>query len=463
MKKIITSAFIVALFPLLSKAQTWSYVGSRLFSSGNTVNEIHIQTLSNGTPIVGYAQSSYFTPYIGGGFVRYYNGTDWVNLGSNPLVTQNPKTVKVAIDNNDNIYAAVDVSTFIKVFKLSGGAWVEIGNITDAFSGSYDDFSFKVDGNGTPYVLYRKMSPLAAPACKKYNGTDWVDVGSNNGVIESGAVNATDIDFDENNVPYAAIARSDDSYLAYIHKYNAATDEWAKLHQSPVTGTDVRKVNLEVVSSNEIYVGAIGKYIGIMEQQRRISIVKYNGSNLIWMDSVATASFYTLNLDMQYHNGSLYRTYSGTNGENIILEKWDETNGWEEIVSGLPGNATYNGERISLAFSGNSPVVGIPEYNGDGNYRASVIGNGTINGTQNISVQNIEANKPINIYPNPFSDKLTIETNHPTDITVRSILGQIVFQQKGATQIDTENWSKGAYIVTVEMNGKTEHLKVIKH
>ncbi len=469
MKKIIYIAFL--LFVNIVNAQTWSYVGTPRFSNGNTVGGIDVQFLNNGTPVAGYAQSNYNAPYIGGAAVKYYNGTDWVNLGTNPLVTQNPSEVKIAVHGN-TVFAGVHMGTYIKIFKYAND-WIEIGEILNVYGGSYREFAFKVDGNGTPYVVFTYTTPnLTKPACKKYNGTEWVNVGANDGMIASHNTDAADIAFDENNVPYVAISREDNSRKVDLYKYNSSDDSWTKLNTNVLSLQDVYRVHLEAVSASEIYIGSTGKYT--MSSDHRPSIVKYDGTNFNWIDSTNMTNR-TIDVetsyDIHYHNGKFYHAYmTGTPGStplNLILESYNENNNtWTEVVSDLTAtNQQFMGGDINIGFSNNTPVLAINEQF-DYNYKATVIGSGTVTGSQNVSVADVEDEEMITVFPNPCQNELIVSSNTAAKITVTDLSGKIIYKEAMSvtTKIETSEWNNGIYLLSVETkNGRIVTSKVIKY
>ena len=75
-------------------------------------------------------------------------------------------------------------------------------------------------------------------------------------------------------------------------------------------------------------------------------------------------------------------------------------------------------------------------------------------------------NKGIYIYPNPFKDELTIETNSNTEkrIEIINLIGQTVYTNiinKKAT-INTSAFANGVYILKLSSNKETKIIKFIK-
>lgn len=82
-----------------------------------------------------------------------------------------------------------------------------------------------------------------------------------------------------------------------------------------------------------------------------------------------------------------------------------------------------------------------------------------------LSVNNVAKELPLNIYPNPTTDKFTLQSSLSTtnNYVVYSITGQVITTGKfsGSTILETSGWSSGTYILQVfNENGKTHEMIV---
>jgi hypothetical protein len=81
----------------------------------------------------------------------------------------------------------------------------------------------------------------------------------------------------------------------------------------------------------------------------------------------------------------------------------------------------------------------------------------------NVGINENVANK-VSIYPNPTSDVLNISTNSNdlSELTVKDITGKIVLKQNfnNKITINTENYSKGIYLIDVKNNLGTVSEKI---
>jgi hypothetical protein len=222
-----------------------------------------------------------------------------------------------------------------------------------------------------------------------------------------------------------------------------------------------------VVYKDELYIGG---YFNSLAGNAGSFIQKWNGE--IWTD-VGGAFYAGDHLpngqihDMKVYNGELYVSgLLGTvNGKLMkYIAKWDGTN-WTKIA---PDFFTKRVSAIGF-FNEYLYVYGgyydFPndtlEYPGKGFYRKYI---GKDNSTENNN---------ISIFPNPFSDQITLQYNLDKTSNFKfalyDALGNIVYQEENPTAygyyhylIPTQNLAQGLYIARIELNGKTFAKKVLK-
>jgi hypothetical protein len=85
-----------------------------------------------------------------------------------------------------------------------------------------------------------------------------------------------------------------------------------------------------------------------------------------------------------------------------------------------------------------------------------------------ISIKDISQNTSIKIYPNPINNEFQI-ANTSTEAMKLSILnlnGQLVFEDKlignNSMKINSENWSKGVYVIKIQQGQNQFYQKIIK-
>lgn len=200
------------------------------------------------------------------------------------------------------------------------------------------------------------------------------------------------------------------------------------------------------------------KYLGYME----VSALAMNDSNIIIGNSkgiffssdygntwiLKSNSLINLTINSIFIDG--LNIIVGTS--NGILKSNNNGNSWEDISFGLS-----NRKVLSIAINNTYAFVG-------------TAGSSVWKRPLNELITNIEPSPEylINIYPNPVSAKLTIETKDLTKGSILSILninGQELINQQlndSKTQIDVSKLTSGIYFVKIINDGIIEIRKVIK-
>lgn len=475
MKRIITS---ILIFMSLSQAQgqeNWSYLGTSKFSNGNIVDGSQLAFLSDGTALAAFTQSSYSPPYINGSSVKYYNGTEWKQLGRSKIVEVNPSHTRIAVDNYDNIYVGVHKGMYIEVFKFQNGDWERIGDeLGNVYGSAYNEFDLKLDKNGKPYIIYNRLNPtISAPTCKMFDGNNWVAVGEMDGLIKNSLSDANTLEFDENNVPYSLVTNEANAHRLELYQYQTATNSWLKLNTNAISYTDVYQAKLQIVNATDIYIAATGKYNS--SSKHRPLITHYDGTNFSFIDS-ANVMAKTVDApyayDLKIHNGSIYHAFvhgDPGNGQpvDVRLERYNSaSNSWELLAENLPLGSTYFGGIISLGFSNNKPVIGIDEsVTETGSYKGSVLSTSNINGTENLGINKVNE-ATFQVYPNPFNSAFFIRGTQKGTLKVTDLNGSLLLTQsitEANTTVSTEDWQAGVYFVTIEFENNILHTsKIVK-
>jgi hypothetical protein len=94
----------------------------------------------------------------------------------------------------------------------------------------------------------------------------------------------------------------------------------------------------------------------------------------------------------------------------------------------------------------------------------AAIANGYVNGTLVASLTEKGIHKSgVQMYPNPSSNLVNLVLAEPSQVEVMSLDGKIVFAQaaEGTLSFDTENWTKGLYLVKVQNKNGQQILKLL--
>lgn len=171
----------------------------------------------------------------------------------------------------------------------------------------------------------------------------------------------------------------------------------------------------------------------------------------------------------------------------FIVYIYDENTGYQDIVFDLSQDSdtiygTYNGEP-DMGFELIRPHVGLPlgvtcspELDNPQDFTQPVSYTLTTpHGTSRTYVAIINFTEavedyetvPVSLSPNPVSGgqfTLRNESGKTMAVEVHSITGQLVYQAESADNnlsVNTSNWKKGMYLVTVSQDGKRKTFKVV--
>jgi hypothetical protein len=175
-------------------------------------------------------------------YVRYWNGGAWVDYTSEPLNSNDAYQVEVEI-GSDGIPVVSwyetngDGGYLLYVRKLSGSAWVpfdtngfEINNYSWS---NLESMSLALDSNNYPVVAWSEENEYEVPvgssnyirsldiSVKRFDGTDWVNVGTGEplDVVDTDEATSVSLDLDSNNNPVIAWSEQ----AIYVKQWNGSS------------------------------------------------------------------------------------------------------------------------------------------------------------------------------------------------------------------------------------------------
>ncbi|MES2702683.1 MAG: Ig-like domain-containing protein [Bacteroidota bacterium] len=170
--------------------------------------------------------------------------------------------------------------TSVTVKKFNGSAWVAHSTIA---AGTLTSISAAATASGEMYISFLNNSPGGGVFVKKYNGSSWIDVGSS-------AAIGTPYGFDGGNqfikmvidaagTPYVAYPDSVLSFKATVKKFDGTN--WVPVGTAGFTPDTVRELNMAVGDDGTLYVA--------FRSANMIYVMKYNGTSWVGVGSAVHA------------------------------------------------------------------------------------------------------------------------------------------------------------------------------
>jgi OOP family OmpA-OmpF porin len=238
---------------------------------------------------------------------------------------------------------------------------------------------------------------------------------------------------------------------------------------------------IHTFSAGGLVNGGYKEYIGVQLTSPLIFGIKYYVTfkvSATFLDSNCTTTCKTVNNKL----GAFFSTigYSFPSNQmpipnfakvytnNII----SDTANWTTIKGSFIADSAYQYVAIGNFFADSLTASFI--MNPNGNYNLAYyyvddvcVSTDSLTCNSTVGINEIKNNDELILFPNPFSDKLTItsKTNQPLEITLFDITSQKLIQQQftNSTTINTSHLSKGIYIYELRTkNGVIKKGKVVK-
>ncbi len=442
----------------------WVLVGSAWFSGGMALSpSIAIDSL--GTPYVVYSDFN----AAGAARVMKFNGTTWVSAGTG-FPYRKAQYTSIAIDMHGTPYvvfedwvdSALAIAGKTTVMKYNGSNWVFVGS--PGFSTEYAAFtSIAIDAGGIPYVSYINYGGFSPVIVKKFIGSSWVSVGGP--TVSTSPAWCPDLAMDRSGNPYVSF--SDGSYGG------KATVMRVDTILSPITGANQLCAGNTILlnevktggfwsSSNAVIasVDTIGSVTGLSAGIVTISYTKsgFSATKTVTVNSIPVGGTLLAYVDSICPGTSTDIYNSVTGGIWLSLDN---------SIATVIADPHYTNPSIGLLTGISSGTVNL-EYiltnscGTDTTHYTFIISSSSdcINSTFNtISPRD----GSIEVFPNPAFNTLTITSNNPiTSADITNYIGQTFSSQKYCSQqvqIDVANLPSGIYLIRI--NG-TEVRKFLK-
>lgn len=459
--------FLLIVLSIRSTAQSsdWSPAGIPLY--GREVLCLYTDTINNifyATGQIIKAQSDFSSFYI-----ARFDGASWDTLGG----------------FNQTIYSLANFNGDL----IASGAFTEIAGIPIYSIASYNGSSWQPLGNFDETVLWVKtigsdlyamgaftnVDGVPVNGIAKWDGSSWSDVHSF--FADTGSYIIRDIAIYNGNVYVAGNFSNTPGGLTHIAEYKAGT--WQ------IVGGGIQggwtSINKMLVYKNELYVAGI-----ILKSEGNVGHMIQKWNDTSWTEvgsSVRDLSGgygFCQIFDMKVHDNDLYIAggfgYAG-NIPAAEVARWDGSQWCSYGTTGLFTTGTGAGGCTSLEVYNDTLYLGLANdtLNGVHTNRCIKYLQGLTVDTCSImytEINEIANSNAIVLYPNPATNKITLEFNLSTTqnftIEIKNILGQTVKKTNSLSrgnnivEIDISELPKGLYFVQLQNSSKVFSAKFIK-
>ena len=320
----------------LSNTPDWVNVGIPGFSPGKAWNE-SIAIDSNNVPYVAYRDGANGNKAT----VMKFNGTSWVNVGAPGFSAGLVGDISLAIDSNNTPYIVFeDNNEKVTAMKFNGTSWVNVG--APGFSpGRVNNISLAIDSNDIPYVEYKNFGSSSSygHTVMKFNGTSWVNVG-NPGFgsdldYDSTGSTSHRLAIDSNNIPYVVFEDNKNGFTATVMKFNGTN--WVNVGTPGFSaGGETDMIAIALDSNNIPYVAySLGPY------DNKAIVMKFNGISWVLVGDIASQpEVWSPSLAFDSNNNP----YIAYTDPSATVKKWNGVN-WINVgtpnFSGSSGYAEY--------------------------------------------------------------------------------------------------------------------------
>jgi hypothetical protein len=369
----------------------WVYVGTAGFSGWGIYYTSLAFSLS-GEPYVAY------TDNLLKATVMKFDGTNWVLVGNASFSAGRPDFMGLAFSPSDNKpyvgYSDAGNSNKATVMKFDGTSWVNVG--IAGFSAGYTEYtSIAFSLIGQPYIAYEDWGNSQKATVMKFDGTNWANVG--NAGFSAGIAFYESLAFSPSGQPYVAYSEYADSLKATVMKFDGTN--WVNVGNPKFSANCAINNSLVFSPSGEPYVAYEDDFFIYPYDHLKATIIKFNGTNWVYVGS----------------------------------------RGFSE------GEITSSSTSLAFSPSGR-PNMAYTDY--ANSYKATVMKYDSVF---------VGINEPqesnLWFYPNPATDKITVESPKEvkgTNLAIVNIEGQQIITcqiTEPKTQIDISNLPSGVYFV----------------
>jgi len=245
--------------------QQWRPLGPDDYNQAfyNQADDYELALNGNNTPYVAFI---YPTDTDNSLSVRKFVNGHWEFVGPDDFTDGYEWDIAFTIDNNNVPYVGYNVNTTFYVKKFDGINWVSVGT----FNYVCKSGKLAVDAQNNLYLAGTFGAGVVA-GLKKFDGTNWIAVGD--AAISTGGSTNVAVEFSSSDVPYIAYTDSNAGLRLSVKKLVGTT--WQLVGSNNISADEATGVSLALNSNDEPFVSFTNEpNVGPDENK----VLKFNGT-----------------------------------------------------------------------------------------------------------------------------------------------------------------------------------------
>ncbi|REE00464.1 Ig-like domain-containing protein [Marinoscillum furvescens] len=398
------SALLIGVATVLSAQEQWVQIGTDFIGADNEGLGTSISLSSDGTVMALGASSANSSM----GLVRVYqkSGLSWTQVGSDLIgdntsdsfgfsvsLSADGTVLAVGANTSDLHYDDFAPSGYVKVFELSGGAWVQKGSTLNASSNSENfgnSVSLSADGQVMAVGAPGYNSTAGATRVYKWSGSAWVQIGTDIvasqsetlGTTVSLEVSATDSVLVVGSPAYESVTSSfDNAGRIQIFRYADGSwgGSWSGAQEIIGAPHDVLGQSVAVSADMErVVAGAPQDFYGFDPYYGYVKVYEYNaGTWQMLGDSIPSLTGEGALIEADEFGKAVGISADGSrviigapttvtdispNGR-VEIHEWNGVDAWVKVLDSIAGpTPTGFGTSVAIAGAGEIVAAGAPSY-----------------------------------------------------------------------------------------------------
>jgi hypothetical protein len=236
----------------------WNLLSGQVNHLGKSGVSPSLAVRTDNKPVVAYAEREP-TSESSFVYVRRWDGLAWQDIGHRLTSPTSIRGLSLALDSSNTpivAFATCPASCSLYVKKWNGSSWVGMdGSATPApvYDGFITSLALALSSTGKPSVVWAGDIFSPSVNVKRWNGSSWVQLGTNvTPVLSDGVSIAVEIKSNNPVVTYMDTNLQSDTQTLYVKRWNGTT--WVNYGSGAAlnpTGTSAYSPSLKLRSNNQ--------------------------------------------------------------------------------------------------------------------------------------------------------------------------------------------------------------------